>query len=299
MSTRPDLDRSIAEWLAAEASDRAPERLLEASRARIRITRQRRAWLPAWRIPRMNNTVRLVAAVAAVVVVALIGYQLLVAPNVGGPGPGPVPTEEPTLAPTPTPIPTAAADFPPAGELSVGRHSMTLSGVRLSFELSTSGWISNGDFGIDKGVWPDSSAGFIFWTLSAPDNVYADPCARTPLSPPAGPSPADLAAAVSTVPGTELVSEPSEVTVGGYPAQHVVITVPEDIGCAPNAFNLWYDGAPPEELNRWATELNSTIYVWIIDVDGTIIWIDGETYATSSPEAAEELQQIVNSIQFE
>lgn len=45
----------------------------------------------------MNNTVRLFAAAAAVVVVALIGYQLLIAPNVAGPGPTPSPTAAPTV----------------------------------------------------------------------------------------------------------------------------------------------------------------------------------------------------------
>lgn len=85
MSSRPDLDRSIAEWLVAEAPDRAPERLLAASRDRIQTTRQRRAWWPAWRIPPMSNTVRLILATTTVVVTALIGYKLLIAPNVGSP----------------------------------------------------------------------------------------------------------------------------------------------------------------------------------------------------------------------
>jgi hypothetical protein len=187
--------------------------------------------------------------------------------------------------------------------MDVGRHSMTLAGVPLSIEIPTDGWVSNGSFGIDKGSMDSAEgAGFILWPESAPDNTYSDPCARTPLDPPAGPSAAERAAAVSAVPGTHLVSGPSEVTVGGYPAQHVVISVPEDIGCTPVGFYLWYAADaddPLDGLGRYATQRGSTIYVWIIDVDGTIVWIDGETYATSSPEAAQELQQIVDSIQFE
>ncbi|MGH2462494.1 MAG: hypothetical protein ACRDFZ_02565 [Candidatus Limnocylindria bacterium] len=45
--------------------------------------------------------------------------------------------------------------------------------------------------------------------------------------------------------------------------------------------------------------MGSTIYVWIIDVDGTLVWIDGETYVFSSPEAAQEVRQIIDSIRFE
>jgi hypothetical protein len=231
-------------------------------------------------------------------VAVIIGANLLPKPSVG---PSPSQSESSTLAPSPVPTDTAA--FPAAGELAIGRHSMTLAGVRLSIDIQTAGWFSNGEFGIDKGNFqsgtPDS-AGFILWPASAADNVYADPCAGTELSPPAGPSAAELAAAVSTVPGIDLVSGPSEVNVGGHPAQHVVITVPEDIGCAANDFYLWYDaGGPSGGLGRYATALGSTISVWIIDVDATLVWLDGETYAASSPEAGQEVQQLDESIQFE
>jgi hypothetical protein len=300
VSTDRDVTRIVRSWMD-EGVTQLPDRVLDAVLDQLPATPQRRtSWL-AWRFPLMNNTVRIALAAAAVVVVALIGIQLFEGANVGGPGPSPSPSESPTVEPTATPVPTAAA-LPPAGPMAVGRHSMTLAGVPLSIALSTTGWTSNGEFGIDKGSFqlgtPDS-AGFILWPASAADNTYADPCKGTPLDPPAGPSVAELAAAVSTVPGTDLVSGPSAVTVGGYPAQHVVITVPEDIGCAPEQFYLWYDADPSGELGRYATALSSTIYVWIIDVDGTIVWIDGETYATSGPEAAQEVQQIVDSIQFE
>jgi hypothetical protein len=300
MSTDRDVTRIVRSWMD-EGVTQLPDRVLDLVLDQLPATPQRRAWWPARRSPVMNNALRIAVAAAAVLVVALIGIQLFGGANVGGPGPSPSQSEPPSLAPTPSPVPTAAA-FPPAGELAIGRHSMTLAGVPLSIELSTAGWISNGDFGIDKGNFqlgtPDA-ASFILWPESAPDGVYADPCARTTLSPPAGPSAAELAAAVSTVPGTDLVSGPSEVTVGGYPAQHVVLIVPEDIGCAPNSFYLWYDGDPSlDELGRYATA-TGYIYVWIIDVGGTLVWIDGETYATSGPEAAQEVQQIVDSIQFE
>jgi hypothetical protein len=240
------------------------------------------------------------AALAVVAVVAVVGINLLSAGDAPGAG-GPSASPSPSLILRPSPSATPAAAFPPAGVMEVGRHSMTLAGVPLSIELTTTGWRSNGDFGIDKGgVATPDGAGFILWPASAPDNVYADPCAETPLDPPAGPSAAELAAAVSTVAGTDLVSGPSAVTVSGYPAQHVVITIPDTIGCAPEQFYLWYDaGDAGEALGRYATTLSSTIYVWIIDVDGTIVWIDGETYGTSGPEAAQEVQQIVDSIRFE
>ena len=66
---------------------------------------------------------------------------------------------------------------------------------------------------------------------------------------------------------------------------------------AAEEFYLWY--APSEDNARYATELGSTIRVWIVDVDGAIVWIDGETYKGAGPEPGQEIQQIVDSIQFE
>ena len=62
-------------------------------------------------------------------------------------------------------------------------------------------------------------------------------------------------------------------------------------------FLLWY--APTFELARYATELGSTIRVWIVDVHGTVIWIDGETFKGAGPEPGQEIQQLVDSIRFE
>ena len=50
---------------------------------------------------------------------------------------------------------------------------------------------------------------------------------------------ADLATAAATAPGTELVTGPTDVTVGGHAAKHVVLTVREDLGCDPGYFFTW------------------------------------------------------------
>lgn len=247
----------------------------------------------------MNNVVRFVIAAAALVVVAVVGINLL--PGSGGAGASPTPS--PTSSPTPSPSPSPELAFPRAGELAIGRHSMTLNGLRLSLNLAAPGWTSNGEWGFDKstGIGPDG-AGFILWPDAAPNGVYADPCAHV-TAPPIGASAAKLAAAVAALPGTELVSGPSDVNVGGYPAKLVVVTFGKHADCNADGrltgeeFYLWY--GPGAGNARYATELGSTIRVWIVDVDGTIVWIDGETYNGAGPEPGAELEQIVNSIQFE
>ena len=124
MSNHLDPDRSIARWLVAEAPDHAPERLLEASRAQVRSTAQRRSLWPVRRIQAMNSYAKLAIAAAAVLVVAVVGVNL-------GPGlnttssqasPSSSPLASPTASPSVAPS-EATAPQPPievTGTLSCG-----------------------------------------------------------------------------------------------------------------------------------------------------------------------------------
>ena len=101
MSNHLDPDRSIARWLVAEAPDHAPERLLEASRAQVRSTAQRRSLRLVRRIQAMNAYAKLAIAAAAVLVVAVVGINL-------GPGLNTIsseasPTSSPPASPTASP----------------------------------------------------------------------------------------------------------------------------------------------------------------------------------------------------
>jgi hypothetical protein len=299
MSTDRDMTRIVRSWLRTDEHESA-DRVLDIVIARLDATPQRRSPWPARRIADMNFVAKLATAAAAVVVVAIVGYNLLPASSGVGGGPAVSPSASPSPTSRPTPSPTPRA-FPAAGDLSIGRHSLTEEGVTFTLELTTAGWVSEGSFGIDRGhqASPDAAA-FIFWT-TAPVGVYADPCAQTE-APPVAQSAAELADALTKIPGTELVSGPSDVTVDGRPAKHVVIRIPEQIDCTPSSFYLWYtdvscggDGG----CGRYATEVDSTINVWIINVDGAIVWIDGETYQESSAQTAQEVRQIVDSIRFE
>jgi hypothetical protein len=105
---------------------------------------------------------------------------------------------------------------------------------------------------------------------------------------------------VSTLSGTDLDSGPSDVTVGGRPAKHVVLTVPEDVECraGDGGFYLWYGDLDNGE-SRYASALGETLRVWIIDVDGTRLFIEAESYKGAGPEIDQEIQEIVDSIRFE
>jgi hypothetical protein len=184
----------------------------------------------------------------------------------------------------------------PAGYVRVGSHSLTVEGVPFSLSVPTSGWERFGSLYISKNtVGPQGAEAVIFWT-SFPDGAY--PCAHLLLpGHPTAPSVADLATAVSTARGTELIAGPSDVTVGGRAAKHVVLTVRDDVGCRPGYFFGWQQH---REGAFWAeTEPGDTIRVWIVDVNGTRLFIEAETTKQAGSDLDREIQQIVESIRFD
>ena len=200
---------------------------------------------------------------------------------------------------------TSAVDPAARSPRILVRHAVTEEGVSFSFRVPT-GWerfssistdkSAGGPISINKSIaGPQDAEAIVFWT-SFPDGDYADPCARL-LSPPVGSSAADLAAAVSTAPGTELLTGPSNVTLGGRPAKRVALTVRKDVGCDPGFFYTWrdvYGGA------LWPkTRVGDTIRVWIVDLHGARLFIEAETTKELTADLEPEVQRIVESIRFE
>jgi hypothetical protein len=190
---------------------------------------------------------------------------------------------------------SALEDVGPIEPATIGTVSRRVEGVRFSFRVP-GGWEGFGNTSINKSVvGPQGAEAIIFWA-SFPVGDTADPCAYL-LSSPVGSSVADLAAAVATAPGTELIRGPSDVTVDGYPAKHVVITVRRDAGCDPGYFYKWQD---IEGGALWPmTKAADTIRVWIVDVNGTLLFIEAETTNQASPDLEQEIHQIVESIRFD
>ena len=212
----------------------------------------------------------------------------------GGASPGP------SARPSTTEPPLATGSLLPDGELALGRNTMTLGGVPLSFDVPSAGWIAHayqGGLTVDKDLvgpadgLPDG-ASVLFWAAS-PNRTFTDPCHRT-LGPGVGPTTADLAAAVSSVAGTEAVG-PSDVTFGGHPSKAVTLTILEDAGCDPGTFYLWAAGG----TDRHVTALGDQVRLWVVDVDGWRGLVEAETRKDASAGTLADLQRLVDSIRFE
>jgi len=305
MSTFRDPDRQIKAFLAEGLSE-LPERIYNVVRSEIDQTHQR-VVLGPWRTPDMNIFAKLGTAVVVVALVVVVVANLVPKSGLrpGGsplwsgasPSPSPSPTTAPLseLAGQPSREPVFADPYLlPSGELAIWTYYGVGIGA-LGFNVPTSGWIADGALSIEKRS-DAVTVGRITFRSATPTAVYTDPCghARRDL---VDPSMADLATAAASVPGTDLVTGPSDLVVGDLSAKLVVFTVREDVKCDAGQFYLWDD---EKEGPRPATQLGDTIRVWIIDYPHLRLrfWIEAETRKDASPELGREIDQVIKSIHF-
>ena len=284
--------RIVRSWLRTDEHDSA-DRVLDTVFALLDATPQHRSW-PARRSTDMNTYAKLVVAAAAVIVVALVGYNLV--PGRGGVGgqaapPTPIPTATPTPTPTPRPSPSESAKAArwPIGTLLDQRYpATTSSGVSISFKPPSKRWFTR-ENSIETGQFPTSSYAWIVFTDDIGE-VATDPC-HGRSAPVGGSSIDDLAAALATIPGLT-AKEPVDVEVDGHPAKLVELTVDPDPPCPMNKF--WLYG----ETSLYPNTVDSTIRLWITEVAGKRFVIHTDQ-AGDNRQVEQEIQQIINSIQFE
>jgi hypothetical protein len=210
---------------------------------------------------------------------------------------------------TQTPAAPGASHSPPPPGVDLQELERTVGGVTFSFNVPIhrphdqleSSWEPKAGISINKSiVGPQGAEAMFFWT-SFPDDERTDPCAGQLVEPGEVarllPSATDLAAAVARAPGTELVEGPSDVTVGGYPAKHFVLTVRKNLGCAPGFFYTWDDPAGGALFP--STTVGDTIRVWIVHVDGTRLFLEAVTTEQADFDLDQEIEQIVESIRFD
>ncbi len=229
--------------------------------------------------------------VAAALLLAVVGYQVLSGPFGGRPGPSatPQPTSTPATSAAPEgllepgPFPLVIVD-----EVSLDRHRDGPGGrlVRRQWGHTL--------LKRDSAAPPDG-AGFIVFTGDL--DVYRNPCAwaTSRPDPPTGPTVDDLVAALSLQPGRDATA-PTDITVDGYRGKAIELTVPADINfatCDLGEYRSWQD---PDGNARFHQGPGQHDLLWIIDVDGTRIVIDAAFYAGTSAIVRAEQQAILDSI---
>lgn len=291
MSTDRDVSRIVRSWLE-EGVTTLPDRVLDGVLDQVPATPQRPPWWPARRLAQMNTLAKTAIAAAAVLVVAILGYNLLPGSDVGGPAPTPTPI--PTASPVPSPTP--GVPILRFGTLEPGTYRNTSFTSEPFLVTVPAGWsrednfISNGDPFETEGV------SLATWLVS---HVYADSCQWEGTLVEAG-STATLTAALGTQVGHQ-TSGPTEVTVGGRPATRFEFSVAADFelsACDNEFIRLWPDAGPNENYGL-PIFLGQTTTVYVLDFDGAALIVATITNDDSPPADLAELQAVLDSLEFE
>ena len=294
MSTDRDSTRIVRSWLRTDEYESA-DRVLDAVLDQLDTTPQRRAtWWPARRLPEMNTFAKFGVAAAVVAVAAILGFNYLIASNVGGPdleGPTPSPSASPTVSPLPTPV--VSGSLPQSGSVIQGSYTIADPfPVQLGLDIGP-GWTmwSSGVLADVVAVYkgsPDPPEGLAIGLLIV-DNVHADPCdpSAGEMDPPVGSAPMDLAEALAAQTGTES-TDPVPVEIDGYGGVFLDYRNTGDGECG--------------SMQRWPGRdalVGERDQVWILDVEGTRLVIDAASFEGTSEEDIAEMRSIVESIQIE
>jgi hypothetical protein len=295
-----NFDQLLNAWMDLGPTT-APDRVADAARLEAATTRQLPAVISRWaprRFPEMNSYAKVALATAAVVLAALVGYNYLVAPNVGGPrlfGPDPTPTPSSSLDPAAidfTQLPGEGTALEPAPYLIdyPAPVVVTITVPDEPFETNPSAWYKAM---YDYGPWHQTNAARL--GFGNVENLRIDACDPGPgwQDPPTGPSVADLVEGLDAIENVDITH--SNATLDGYSGELLEITgLDRPAGCS-DAPVLWETTRGDETL---VPGPNERVRVWILDVEGNrlVVWAgqDNDDQAT-----ADDLQTLVDSIQIQ
>ena len=293
MSDTAHIERVITDWLHADVTSIGADRVLAASLDRVATAPQDRPRLG--RLAAMHAhgkieksataRVTLAAGFAAVIVAVVIA----VAPSMITRGPASSPAASRITA---TPYGMWPSPWP--DQMVPGAYGALVGEIPLMFRVPDNGWWRGSDAD-SLYVRDDPGGGWLrFWQ---PNLVYADPCAHT-LQTSIGPRAADLANAMAAIARVR-ASAVTDVVVGGLPAKHLWLTLPEDAGCATNDFYLWRSIAddPNESGIRRPRLAESRVEVWILDINDDRIVIDSDVGHTRH-EGAVAIEDMVASLRL-
>lgn len=302
MRRDPDVARVVRSWLD-EGVDRLPDHVLDAVLERLPTTPQRR---PAWsarRLPTMSTTRRLALAAAALIIA--IGATFAVFARGSGPSALPTSSPSPSAPVVPTPPPPAspsplasASGIKEIGVMEPGTYRIGAPfTVPFTITFPTS-WTLKTNTGPSVNFTKTLTEGAAWVSVDVIRNVFVDPCHTDKgVRSPAPRTIAEVATAITQMAGFE-AGPVSDVTLNGYGAKALTITNAIDTasaGCSGGPMlPLWtFSGSDGAATNGLATE-----QVWVVEVRGDLVVIDGESFPTTTTDAVAEIEAVVATIQF-
>jgi hypothetical protein len=284
MSTDRDTTRIVRSWLE-EGVTTLPVPVLDDVLDQLPTTPQRRAtWWPTRRIANMNIIAK-VGLAAAVVVAAVLGFNRLVAPNLGAPG-----LDDPSPIPSATPQLLGDQPLDPGPVIATGFGASESVTFRFT---APDGWVGFSGVGVlpETGTEAPDGMGIVFGEVNA--GLFRDACRWAASDEvPVGPTVDDLANAFVEQASYE-VSTPVDVSLGGYSGKRVELQLPSDVeSCDNREFYPWVGSV-------FAQGPDNIWDVWMLDVDGDRLVIIASRFPGTSAEDRAEQEAIVDSINIE
>ena len=283
MTSERDIERILDHWFT-ERPTQVADRVLDEAADRIARQPQQPAWRLSLRDSHVNTYLKPLLAAAAVLVIAVIGWNLLPGGSTGIGGPQstesppstPSPTASPTPEPTPSPTPAPAA--------------MDLQGDDAYWTATVpAGWTGVGSSRLTASQGFGGPTGLTIGASGAV-NVPSDPCDGVGEYSDAA-SPADVVATLEARDDL-VVSDPIDATLGGLAGLRVDVEMPADFGACGEVFLF----AEPDGSGIPALGPSNLFRIWIVDVDGrpVVFWIS--SFAGTPADDLVEAQQIMDSI---
>lgn len=301
MSAERDETRIVRSWLE-DGVTALPDRVLDAVLDQLPATPQRRAtWWPVRRNRSMTSSMRLVtAAVAVAGIIAIGGYAVLNGPIVP-PGTDGSPTASASPSPTFMTQLNRSAPF----KLQAGPYAVDAkfeAPFTLNVPKDWTGLEHKSGFALLIKTWHAGQFGRVpnlallgFYKITG---VFADPCVdEAPLDP----APQGIDGFVNAL-RSELgvdAGSVTDTTVGGLPAKTFDLTTSIDYESCPNdPASLWTFNDEGTHTYR-ENNTGGRSRLWLVDVHGTLILINAELTELSTNADSDELDRMVDSIQFE
>jgi len=271
MSAPKDLDRQIESFLAD-----GPMELPEASYVQVRDrtgTKRQRAFIGSWRTSLMSKNLQYGLAVAAAVLVVVIGYQLIGGSNQGGPGP--------TASVAPSESGEPSPSIPADGSLPAGPFTLwdAPGDIKIIVTIPGPGWFGEEGGGVlVKNPNGDPSTNMGVMVFQGPMYVYGDAChwsTTTPVAPVT--TAGDLRSALDVQTSHDYVDGGEFWNIGGTTGRGSTLTVPADrvfTDCDGGQFRSWVGDPVLDSSARIHQAPGQVDELWTGDVNGVPVVFD-------------------------
>lgn len=306
MTHEREIEHVLDLWFA-DGPTEVPDRVFDVVADRIERQSQRPAWRLHWREPHVNTYLKPLVALAAVIVVAVVGYNLLPAnqPGVGGPSVTPSASASATPVPSPSPVSLTSE---PWDQLDPGTYVHDAAKPALTLTVPAGWWLSTeipNTFGIRPEAYTSDEGIRTWYDMRVAVNDAA--CTEAP-DPTIGHTADDLIAAFTSRPGI-VATDPQPISIGGLEGQWIDLhlspdwtaTCPFDPSLGPSV-TLFTDADPANGDNTPFWGVSNTEQLRIIALDdragSSVLIIVNAVEATYDTLLAESMS-VIDTFEFD